>query len=98
MADLIDAHTLTTRLTDLPAWNGDTSAIRREVDAPDFMTAIRIVDAIAEVAEQMDHHPDIDIRWKRLTFACSTHSAGGVTERDFELARRIDEVVTANGA
>jgi 4a-hydroxytetrahydrobiopterin dehydratase len=98
MARLLEGDELTRQLSDLPSWNGDTSAIRREVDAPDFMTGIRIVDAVADVAEEMDHHPDIDIRWKRLMFACSTHSAGGVTERDIELARRIDEIAATHGA
>jgi 4a-hydroxytetrahydrobiopterin dehydratase len=55
-----------------------------------------VVDRVAEVAEQLDHHPDIDIRWRTLTFACSTHSAGGVTDRDITLARRIDEIVAAS--
>jgi 4a-hydroxytetrahydrobiopterin dehydratase len=50
------------------------------------------------VAEELDHHPDIDIRWRNLTFACATHSAGGVTARDIELAGRIDEIVAARSA
>ena len=62
---------------------------------PSFMGAIAVVDRVAEVAEAMDHHPDIDIRWRTLTFACATHSAGGVTAKDIELARRIDEIVAA---
>ncbi len=98
MAQLLENDELTRLLSTMASWNGDSSAIQREVDAPDFMTAIQIVDAVAEVAETMDHHPDIDIRWRRLTFACSTHSAGGVTERDIELAHRIDEIAASHGA
>ena len=98
MAQLLESDELTRLLSTMASWNGDSSAIQREVDAPDFMTAIQIVDAVAEVAETMDHHPDIDIRWRRLTFACSTHSAGGVTERDIELAHRIDEIAASHGA
>ena len=45
----------------------------------------------------MDHHPDIDIRWRKVTFTCSTHSAGGVTSKDIDLARRIDEIIAAAG-
>ena len=52
-----------------------------------------MVDRVAEVAEELDHHPDIDIRWRTLTFACATHSAGGVTAKDLTLAARIDEIV-----
>ena len=60
---------------------------------PSFPVAITVVDRVAEVAEELDHHPDIDIRWRTLTFALATHSAGGVTEKDFGLAARIDEIV-----
>ena len=62
------------------------------------MTGIRIVDEVAVVAEELDHHPDVDIRWRDVTFALSTHSKGGVTDRDVELARRIDEIAERHGA
>jgi 4a-hydroxytetrahydrobiopterin dehydratase len=74
-------------------WSGDAQAIRREVEAPTFLDAIRLVDAVAVVAEELDHHPDIDIRWRTVTFGCSTHVASGVTSRDFALADRIDALV-----
>ncbi|MEH1123606.1 4a-hydroxytetrahydrobiopterin dehydratase [Micromonospora sp. CPCC 206061] len=80
-------------LADLPEWSGDDTTITRTVELQSFMDAIAVVDRVAVTAEEMDHHPDIDIRWRKLTFRCSTHSAGKVTERDFELARRIDEIV-----
>ncbi|GAA4674270.1 4a-hydroxytetrahydrobiopterin dehydratase [Phytohabitans rumicis] len=80
-------------MTDLPDWSGDEAEITRTVRLPTFMDAIAVVDRVAVVAEEMDHHPDIDIRWRTLTFRCSTHSAGKVTDRDIELARRIDEIV-----
>ena len=54
---------------------------------------LRADEVEAALADEIDHHPDIDIRWTTVTFALSTHSAGGVTERDLELARRIDEIV-----
>ena len=60
-----------------------------------FPDAIKVVDQVAVVAEELDHHPDIDIRWRTLTFACSTHSEGGVTGKDMELARRIDGIIAA---
>jgi 4a-hydroxytetrahydrobiopterin dehydratase len=62
------------------------------------MTGIRIVDDVAVVAEGLDHHPDVDIRWREVTFTLSTHSQGGVTERDVELARRIDAIAERHGA
>jgi 4a-hydroxytetrahydrobiopterin dehydratase len=67
------------------------------VQLASFPAAIAAVDRIAVVAEELDHHPDIDIRWRTLTFTVSTHSAGGVTHRDVELARRIDEIVANQG-
>jgi 4a-hydroxytetrahydrobiopterin dehydratase len=84
------------RLADLPDWSRDGDAIRRTVEAADFPTAIRIVDAVAEQAERMDHHPDIDIRWRTLHFVLSTHSAGGLTALDFDLAARIDQAAAAH--
>jgi 4a-hydroxytetrahydrobiopterin dehydratase len=72
--------------------------LRRTVAAPDFMTGIRIVDDVAVVAEALDHHPDVDIRWRNVTFSLSTHSQGGVTDRDVELARRIDTIVERHDA
>ena len=86
----LDSSALAARLHELPGWSGDTAAIRRSVTAPGFLAGIRLVAAVADVAEQLDHHPDIDIRWRTVTFTLSTHSAGGVTEKDLDLAARID--------
>ncbi|TDD66590.1 4a-hydroxytetrahydrobiopterin dehydratase [Jiangella aurantiaca] len=85
-------------LAELPGWSGDASAITRGVKAPDFPTGIRIVDDVAEAAEAADHHPDIDIRWRSLTFTLATHSEGGVTQKDVDLAGRIDEIAARHGA
>ncbi|HEX6325095.1 MAG TPA: 4a-hydroxytetrahydrobiopterin dehydratase [Jiangellaceae bacterium] len=79
-------------LTELPAWSGDADRLERSVEAPDFLTGIRVVDDVAQVAESMDHHPDIDIRWRTVKFTLSTHSEGGVTAKDVELAHSIDDV------
>jgi 4a-hydroxytetrahydrobiopterin dehydratase len=98
MASVLGPEDLARRLRGLQGWQGDASAIRRTYSAPDFPTAIRIVDAVAEVAEQLNHHPDIDIRWRTLHFSNATHSAGGVTEADIELARRIDQIAAEHGA
>lgn len=92
MAELLDDSALRSALTDLSGWTGDTQGIHRTVKAPDFPTAIRIVDEVAVAAEERDHHPDIDIRWRTLHFALSTHSAGGVTGADVELAKTIDGI------
>jgi 4a-hydroxytetrahydrobiopterin dehydratase len=98
MSRVLDAETVAAQLADLPGWTGDTSGISRTYEAEDFPTAILLVDAVARDAEEMDHHPDIDIRWRKVTFACSTHSEGGVTQLDLELARRIHDLATEHRA
>ncbi|MFI9330055.1 4a-hydroxytetrahydrobiopterin dehydratase [Kitasatospora sp. NPDC052868] len=85
-------------LSGLPQWSRTGDTIVRTADAADFPAAIRVVVAVAETAEAMDHHPDIDIRWRTLRFALSTHSAGGLTDLDFVLAARIDEALRAESA
>jgi 4a-hydroxytetrahydrobiopterin dehydratase len=86
------------QVASLTGWSGDVAALRRSYDFPDFLTAIRGVDEIAIVAEAMDHHPDIDIRWRTLHLTLSTHSADGVTQLDIELAHRIHEIAVGLGA
>lgn len=70
-------------------WTHDGTALRRTVTLPSFREAIAYVNAVADVAEELDHHPDIDIRYTAVTLACWTHTTGGVTEKDVELARRL---------
>lgn len=76
-------------------WDGDTIAIRRTAVLRSFRSAIDVVVQVSEVAEELDHHPDMDIRWRTLLFECSTHSANGVTEKDIDLAGRIDAIIAA---
>lgn len=97
MAELLDPEKIQSALGSRPAWSGDRSALTRTVKLPSFPEAIAVVDRVAEIAEEMNHHPDIDIRWRTLTFRCATHSAGGVTDRDLDLAGRIDGIVAAAG-
>ena len=94
---LLTADELAAALANLPGWGGSTTAIQREFLAPDFPTGIQLVVQAAQEAEELDHHPDIDIRWVRVLFVLSTHSAGGVTDLDISLARRISERARALG-
>jgi 4a-hydroxytetrahydrobiopterin dehydratase len=80
-------------LRELPLWSGDADGLRRTVELPSFRDAVAAINAIADVAEEMDHHPDIDLRWRTLHLSLVSHSAGGVTELDLALARRIDAVL-----
>ena len=82
-------------LRHLPGWRREDDTLLRVLDADDFPAAIRIVSAVAETAESMDHHPDIDIRWRTLTFRLTTHSEGGLTDKDVQLAGRINAIVSA---
>jgi 4a-hydroxytetrahydrobiopterin dehydratase len=93
MAELLDAESVRNAVSVLDGWEGGPDAIVRTVGLDSFPEAIAVVDRVAVVAEEMDHHPDIDIRWRTLTFRCATHSAGGVTTRDIALANRIDRIV-----
>jgi 4a-hydroxytetrahydrobiopterin dehydratase len=71
-------------------WSRHEGSLTSEFTAPSFLAAIDLVNAVAVIAEELDHHPDIDIRWKKVILAVSTHSAGGITALDFELATAID--------
>ncbi|HEX5542573.1 MAG TPA: 4a-hydroxytetrahydrobiopterin dehydratase [Micromonospora sp.] len=93
MAEVLDAAAVRGALDGLDHWSGDPAAISRTIELPSFLDAITAVDRVAVLAEELGHHPDIDIRFRTVTFRCYTHSAGGVTERDVELARRIDEIL-----
>jgi 4a-hydroxytetrahydrobiopterin dehydratase len=89
---LLSAADVESALGGLPGWAGTTQSISRTVEAADFPAAIALVNAVADAAEAADHHPDIDIRWRTVTFTLSTHSAGGVTAKDMAMAAKINEL------
>ncbi|MGL5864400.1 MAG: 4a-hydroxytetrahydrobiopterin dehydratase [Dermatophilaceae bacterium] len=89
---------VTTQLATLPGWRRDGDTLRTSIAAPDFPAAIRVVAAVAEEAEQMQHHPDIDIRWRTTHWLLTTHDAGGLTQLDIELAHRISGAARSAGA
>jgi 4a-hydroxytetrahydrobiopterin dehydratase len=76
-----------------PNWVEVDGALQREFELPSFPEAIAFVNRVAELAEQENHHPDVTISYKRVTLRWTTHSAGGITDRDRELARRSDELL-----
>jgi 4a-hydroxytetrahydrobiopterin dehydratase len=80
-------------LPGLAGWERVDNALRRSVKFPSFLDGIDAVRRVADRAEAADHHPDIDIRWRTVTFVLSTHSQGGITHNDLALAREIDEIV-----
>ncbi len=79
-------------LKDTPDWKQDGTNIVRTFEFKDFVEAMKFVTRIAEAAETAWHHPDIDIRWNKVRLALSTHSEGGLTEKDFNLAQQFDSL------
>jgi 4a-hydroxytetrahydrobiopterin dehydratase len=90
MADLIKADEAKIRLKKVPEWELEKKHIERTFEFDDFTDAIDFVNAVAEVAEEEEHHPDIDIRFNKVRLVLTTHSKGGLTDLDFGLAERID--------
>jgi 4a-hydroxytetrahydrobiopterin dehydratase len=80
------------KLKELKGWTRTGNEIRKLVELEDFVHAMGFVNSVALLAEKQNHHPDIDIRWNKVQLVLSTHSAGGLTENDFKLARAIDEL------
>jgi len=87
--ELLTDDEIAARLGAVPGWERDRGSIRRTVTRSDFRDAIRYVGAVADAAEEANHHPDILIQWNRVTLTLSTHSAGGLTAADFALAEQI---------
>ena len=87
---LLDDAEIRDRLDDLEGWNREGDAIRKTYTLDSFPDAIAFVNRIADLAQRANHHPDIDIRFDRVGCALSTHSEGGLTEKDFDLARQLD--------
>jgi 4a-hydroxytetrahydrobiopterin dehydratase len=79
-------------LTLVPEWKQKGATLTRTYVFKDFPAAIRFVNKVARVAEKAWHHPDIDIRWNKVTLTLTTHEQGGLTEKDFALARKLDEL------
>jgi 4a-hydroxytetrahydrobiopterin dehydratase len=87
--DLLSDNDISTELASLPAWTRAGDSITGTVKLADFRAAMLYVGAVAYLAEEANHHPDILIQWNRVTLTLSTHSAGGLTRADIDLARRI---------
>jgi 4a-hydroxytetrahydrobiopterin dehydratase len=88
--DLLTEEAITTELVTVPEWAYVGDSIKRTVTRTDFRAAMFYVGAVAYLAEEANHHPDILVQWNKVTLTLSTHSAGGLTGNDFALARAID--------
>jgi 4a-hydroxytetrahydrobiopterin dehydratase len=91
---LLRTEEIEEKLKHLPNWTQRGSEIVREFDFKDFVKAMQFVNMVAEQAEAAGHHPDIDIRYNKVKLVLASHDAGGLTERDFQLAGSIDQIPT----
>ena len=89
MATLTDEE-IEVRLGELEGWSRQGDAITKSFDRGDFVGSIEFVKALVGPAEEMNHHPDLEISWNEVEVSLSTHSEGGLTANDFELAQRVD--------
>jgi 4a-hydroxytetrahydrobiopterin dehydratase len=87
---LLDDSEIEAKLADLPGWKLEDKAIARSFDCGDFVGSVKFVESLVEPAEGMGHHPDLEISWDTVTVTISTHSEGGLTAADFELAEKVD--------
>jgi 4a-hydroxytetrahydrobiopterin dehydratase len=91
--DVLTSEELGATLDELhPDWSGSPDALTRSIEFADFATAVEFVNELAPACEERDHHPDLSLRWRWVDVVLSTHSAGGVTRLDAELAQVVDEI------
>lgn len=88
----LEENQIAAALALLPQWTRQGDAITRTFQFKDFPAAVKFVNAVAAAAEQAWHHPDIDIRWNKVALTLTTHDAGGLTRKDFDLARQFDQL------
>jgi 4a-hydroxytetrahydrobiopterin dehydratase len=93
--DVLDPASVDAALAEGLSWERDGRELVKVQRENDFAGALDFVNLVGGLAERADHHPDIDIRWNTVTLRLSTHSAGGITEKDLDLARQIDGLPSA---
>lgn len=87
---LLEAEAIREGMAGIPGWRRRGAVLRREWTFTDFAAAMKFVNATARIAEKAQHHPDINIRWNRVSLALTTHDAGGLTAADFSVAAACD--------
>jgi 4a-hydroxytetrahydrobiopterin dehydratase len=98
MADRLSDIAIQRELGNLQGWSRRGDVITKTFQFRTFMTGITFVTAVAKAADAADHHPDIDIRYTKITCTLSTHSAGGITQQDLDLAKQIERFQEQSGA
>ena len=97
-APLLEPPEIDAGLRHLPEWSREGDWLVRVVRCPSFRAAIDLVDRVADAAESADHHPDIEVVWRRVTFRLTSKASGGLTQRDLDLAAEIDRLAGEIGA
>jgi 4a-hydroxytetrahydrobiopterin dehydratase len=92
--DPLDDSAIESRLAELDGWERDGDAIAKTFKCGDFVGSVKFVKKLVEPAEDMGHHPDLSLSWDEVRITITTHAAGGLTENDFELAKRIDALAS----
>ncbi|MCH7229025.1 4a-hydroxytetrahydrobiopterin dehydratase [Haloferula sp. A504] len=93
MSDLLDQEDLAAALKKHPDWELEGNTLIRVIEFEEFMEGIDFVNDLAEIADEAQHHPDMLIQYNKVTVTLTTHDAGGITDADLELARRVDNLV-----
>lgn len=94
MAEKLSQESIDGKLAELPEWSVSGGALQRTFKFDNFVDAMAFVNKVAEQAEDVQHHPDILVRYSKVTLTLSTHDAGGLTQKDFDLARDVDRLLT----
>jgi 4a-hydroxytetrahydrobiopterin dehydratase len=89
---LLSDEEIKERLKEIPGWQHRGESIVKSFDRGDFVGSIKFIDSLVKPAEDMNHHPDLAVSWSQVEVAISTHSEGGITENDFELAKKVEEL------
>lgn len=97
MGALLPEAELNQKLQALPDWRRNGAAIERVFQFRNFVDAMEFVNRIAEVAEAVNHHPDITISYNKVTMSLTSHDSGGITQRDVNMAGRINDLANASG-
>ena len=92
MAELLEESMVVKELAAVPGWSRDGAEIVRLFKFPSYLAGIDFVKKVARLAEEMNHHHDMQVGWRKVTLRLSTHSKGGLTALDFALARKVDAV------
>ena len=93
--ELLSDSEIDSRLAELDGWDRDGETIVKTFELADFVGSVEFIDRVVEPAEEMGHHPDLNVSWNKVRVSITTHAAGGLTANDFELAKRIEGVASS---